>query len=178
MDITELRKPSTSIDWSEHKLTIIKNEHVLIHKLKKPGTCIDMVIFINSMGVCSVTGDYGNWIFCRELHPSKNGYVSRSYWSEKLKISSTQHSAEFDRDTAIEQINKLLNDEEQQFTQEERDWLDDLKSAADEGEYAYHAEAIQYPDHFDIEMIPKGLKRMYWLDAVYDAFNEICSRID
>ena len=177
MELKELRKPETSIDWSEHKLHITKNENVLIHDLKKPGSSIDRVTFINSMGVCAVTGDYGNWIFCREFHPSEDGWVSRAYWSEKLKIASTQHSGEFDGQFAIERIDDYLICYGKDISEEQKEWWNELKENAEYGEHEYNAHAYDYPDHVDPEDIPRGLKRMYWLSAVYDAFNEICNRI-
>ena len=40
--------------------------------------------------LCVVTGDVGNWMFCREFHPSSKGHVSDYYWVEKLQMSSSQ----------------------------------------------------------------------------------------
>ncbi len=176
MKLEELRKPETTINWSKHKLKITTNKNVLIHDLKIHNSMQDRVTFINSMGICAVTGDYGNWIFCREFHPSKEGYVSRAYWSEKLKIGSTQQSGAFDSDFAISKIDAYLNDEEYEWEEEEKEYLENLKNSAEDGEYAYNAAAMDYPGNFDSEMIPTGLKRRYWLSAVYDAFNEICTR--
>jgi len=176
MKISELRKPETSIDWSKHELHVTKNENVLIHDLKKPGSCVDRVVFINSMGVCCVTGDYGNWIFCREFHPSKEGWVSRSYWSEKLKISSTQSSGKFDTSFAIECIDEHLKNYSDDMSENDKNWWNELKENTD-NEIEYNSFARDYPSDVEAEDIPFGLKRTYWLSAVYDSFNEICNRI-
>jgi hypothetical protein len=60
----------TKIDFSEHELKITQLEGVLIHEFKRPDTRNCMLVFINTCGVMTVTGDFGNWVFCREFHPS------------------------------------------------------------------------------------------------------------
>ena len=75
------RHKRTDVDFSKHDLTIIKRENYLLHDLKSPDfDYTERVKFINIEGVLVVTGDYGNWIFCREFHPSSQGYVSDNYW--------------------------------------------------------------------------------------------------
>jgi len=41
-------KSRTNTDWSKHELRIIKNDNVLIHGLKKPGSGHMRVRFINT----------------------------------------------------------------------------------------------------------------------------------
>jgi hypothetical protein len=83
----------SKVDFSEHQVNEIHSDNCKIWDLKKPGTNIYRVRFINSSGIMAVTGDLGNWIFCREFHPSADNQekVSDGYWCEKLKISSTQN---------------------------------------------------------------------------------------
>ena len=55
-------------DWSKHALVIKKytsedGDEITEYILKKPDTCIEMVVFCNHSGNLSVTGDYRNWIF-------------------------------------------------------------------------------------------------------------------
>ena len=93
------KKRVSSLDFSKHVVTVEKQEGLLIHTLAIPGTITQSVKFINTQGIMAVTGDYGNWIFCREFHPSPTGSVSDSYWCEKLRISSRQDPYEFDSNT-------------------------------------------------------------------------------
>ena len=67
----------TDMDWSGHELIITDTEGLLTHYLKKPGTLMNAVMFINTNGVLVVTGDYSNWMFDREFHPSKGGFRAR-----------------------------------------------------------------------------------------------------
>jgi hypothetical protein len=111
----------TDVDFSKHEVVITKNDNILIHYLKQPNTTINSVKFINTNDVLVVTGDFGNWIFCREFIPSAKNYVSDHYWIEKLRISSCQDPYEFDCDEAKQQIKELLEDHE--FSDEEKEWL-------------------------------------------------------
>ena len=108
-------KKRTDIDFSKHEVIITKLDNVVepcvIHYLKLPDTRMNSIKFINCGGVLSVTGDYGNWIFCREFHPSEKEYVSGSYWEEKLRIASCQDPYEYDEDATVAEINRLLAEE-------------------------------------------------------------------
>lgn len=172
---SDLRRKRTNIDYSKHKLEVFKSEGLLVHYLKLPDSYTNSVKFINTNGIMAVTGDFGNWIFCREFHPTADGYVSGGYWDEKLHNSSTQKSDEFDEDTAKEQISEMLKENE--YSDEIKEWLNDLSDAASEGEYAYIAKIMDRPD-FDAEDCPEGRKRHIWLSYIYDAFDEICKRFE
>lgn len=174
-------KRRTRIDWSKHEVIEIKNENILIHHIKIPGTYTNSVRFINTCGILAVNGDFGNWIFCREFHPSADGYVSGGYWDEKLEISSQQESDKFDSETTIEKINEFkqsFNDAYgREMNEEEKEWVDDLlRSAYDETEYIYTAYR-EKPSTIDYESVPFGKKRHFWLNVVYDAFDEMCERL-
>lgn len=168
----------STIDFSKHELEIIKNENVLIHILQRPNSSICKVVFINTMGVCSVTGDFGNWIFCREFHPSKDGQVSGSYWDEKLRMHSVQDSSEFDTEQTEKDIDYYVeNYVSENTSQEELDWIEELRENTDD-EYNYiHKAYRDYPSDVDTESIPFGKVRNPRLNIIYDAFDEICSRI-
>lgn len=82
----------TNVDFSEHIVieTHFKNDNhnIDIWDLKLPDSdYIHRVTFINSCDRMMVKGDFGNWVFSREFHPSKNGGVNSYYWDEKLKTS-------------------------------------------------------------------------------------------
>lgn len=165
----------TDVDFSKHEVIVKKSEDFLSHYLKLPNTVTQGILFINTNDIMAVTGDYGNWIFCREFHPSATGSVSDRYWIEKLKICSCQDPFDFDSDVAKKEIEELKLEHE--FSEEEKEWLDDLSDEADQGEYAYIAKAMGHPNSFDTEMIPRGQSINWWLSVVFDGFEEICNRI-
>ena len=162
MNIEELRKKRTDLDFSKHKLEIIKSDKSLIHILKIPDSTTHSFYFINSCGVLAVTGDYGNWIFCREFHPSKNGYVSSRYWVEKLEIGSTQKPMEYDsketEEEIIERINEVKNNEYCESKEKAEEYIEYLENciyhADDEVEYDNYAYRT-YPNWMDYESVIK-----------------------
>jgi hypothetical protein len=172
-----MREKRTTIDFSKHIVTVTKHEGLLIYNFAIPGTLTNSVIFINTKGIMAVTGDFGNWIFNREFHPSKNNYVEDIYWLEKLRLSSSQNPYEFDSDTAKKQIKELLDDPDHNLTPNEQEWLQELSDAANGGEYEYIAEAMDRPSSFEVEIIPQGKITKYWVLCIFDAYDEICNRI-
>lgn len=171
-----MREKRTSIDFSKHELTIKETNEVLVHWLKKPNTICDNVKFINIKGdVLVVVGDYGNWVFCREFHPSKDGYVCDRYWVEKLKNSSTQNPYTFDPEEAKSEIDDLLKEHE--WSHEEIEFLNSLRQASDLTEGEFVAACYNYPPGFDTEMMPTGKVYDHSLLVVFDAFEEICKRL-
>ncbi len=170
----------TEIDFSKHELKITKLEGVLIHEFKRPDTRNCMLVFINSCGVMTVTGDFGNWVFCREFHPSANNEsgVSGGYFDEKLEISSVQKSDKYDAEETSKRIDEFKKTFEESYGREmnedEMDWIEQLENNVDdEHEYIYLAYR-ETPKDIDYESVPFGKKRHFWLDAVYDGFDEIC----
>jgi hypothetical protein len=168
----------TNIDFSKHELKITKLEGVLIHEFKKPDTRNCMLVFINTCGVMTVTGDFGNWVFCREFHPTAEGAVSGGYWDEKLEISSVQKSDKYDADETLKEIQDFRKSFEENYGREmnedESEWIEQLENNVyDEHEYVYLAYR-ETPNTIDYESVPFGEKRHFWLNAVYDGFNEIC----
>ena len=66
----------TEVDFSKHVVEITKQEGLFVCYIRVPGTITNSVKFINTNDIMAVTGDFGNWIFCREFHPSATGGVS------------------------------------------------------------------------------------------------------
>ena len=168
----------TGLEFKDHELKTVQTTGLVIHQLKKPNTLCDNIKFINTSGVLVVTGDYGNWIFCREFHPSEDGRVSDGYWKEKLQQSSTQKPDEFDEEGTIKEIKELLEGSEG-LTEEETEYLENCLSEAECGEFDYNIVAHRsnvgrFADH---ENVPGRTKTIYWLLAVFDGFEEICRRI-
>jgi len=173
-------KKKTNVNFSKHELKVTNLEGVTIHEFKKPETIIHRLVFINTCGIMSVTGDFGKWIFCREFHPSGDydSGVSGGYWDEKLEINSVQKSHAFDSDETLKAIDEFKENFEDYYgrtmNEDELDWLEKLdNSVFDEHEYIYVAYR-ENPSSIDYDEVPYGTKRHPWLDAVYDGFDAIC----
>lgn len=167
----------TGIEFEKHELTIIRQEGLLVHHLKKPDSYLDSIKYINTNGIMAVTGDYSNWIFCREFHPTADGGVSDSYWREKLKIGSCQEPSKFDAERTEEEIKEMLNDAEHNWSEEVKDYLSELlRITDDELEYTYYAYR-QRPSGWDAESVPFVKSVDYHFLAILDGFDEICRRM-
>lgn len=170
-------KKRTNIDFSSHELTVIENEHVTIHTLKKPGTVVHMIKYVNVAGKLMVTGDFGNWMFCRSFIPSENEYVSDGYWLEKLAISSTQVGEEFSETKTIQEIKERLAEcgSDKKYKGYLKECLGRIEGDSSD---AYKAWAYEnYPDHMDYECVPYATDTKFWLKVVFDGFDEMCKRL-
>lgn len=170
----------TGIDFSKHILHITeaKNPQVRIADLRLPDSGIDRFVFINSMGVMTVTGDYGNYVFNREFHPSPDGGVSDSYWVEKMSISSYQTLSIFDPEKTEKEIREHLSDPE--LSEEDRIFLEDLLNLIDDELSYTHYAYRNFPSggrFCDCEYIPYCKKLQGQIPFVFDAFDEICRRL-
>lgn len=166
----------TEIDFSKHELFELKSDLITIHYLKKPDTICDSVKFINTEGILAVTGDYSNWIFCREFIPDAKNSTSFGYWKEKLKISSCQQVAKYDSTATEEEIKRLIAESDDREEQEELEEL--LKHVDDELDYTYFAfRESKLSSRWDFESIPFVKTVDYHFYAILDAFDEICRRL-
>lgn len=173
----------TGIDFSNHEVIITQMDGLLVHYLKKPGTICDSIRFINTHGILAVNGDYGNWIFCREFHPSQEGGVSDGYWKEKLGIASTQKASDYSPEKTRKSINEAINGGMEEYgykgdkLKEVKDYLTECLDYVDD-EYEYIAFAYhRCPGYMDAEEIPFEKETKPWLLAVFDGFDEICRRL-
>lgn len=175
-------------DWSDRELIIDVNEHYHSYRLKHPNySHMQSIEFICMKGLTIVTGDYGNWIFCREFHPTKNNTVSQGYWVEKLKINSEQDPYKFDPDGTVEIINDKIEELKIDFNNDEIDsdtydlymeyYEELLDSVYDEIEYTYKAYR-NIPSKMDYEEVPFMKEYKSQLLILFDAFEEICRRIE
>lgn len=174
----------TGVDFSHHEVHVTEVDGLLVHYLRKPNTVTDSIKYINVGGVLAVTGDYGNWIFCREFHPAANGFVESQYWTQKLRNSSTQEPYEFDHETTEEQLKKELDGGlvaygyEGEQLEEMKEYIQECLNNLKDGEFAYVSYAYQnYPSFCDGECVVNVKKLKYWLMVVFDGFDEICRRI-
>lgn len=167
----------TKIDFTRHVVKVTELEDVLIHEFKRPDTNNCMLVFINAYGVMTVTGDFGNWVFCREFRPH-DGNVSDGYWDEKLEIASVQKSDKYDAEETSKIIDEFKKTFERSYGREmnedEIDWIEQLENNVDdEYEYTYLAYR-EKPKDIDYEDVPFGKKRHFWLDVIYDGFEAMC----
>lgn len=166
----------TGLEFESHQLFTVDVEGATSYILKKPGTEYDCLKFINTNGIMAVTGDYGNWIFCREFKPAHNAKVSDQYWIEKLTISSTQKPYEFSQDETRAEIEALLLEDD--LTEEETEYLQCCLEKVDEGKFDY--EFFAYRENVgrfqDYESVPLVEKPKHWLLVVFDAWEEVCRR--
>ena len=164
------------VDFSKHELKITEFDGVKIHELKKPGTNVYLVRFINAGGVLAVTGDCYNWIFCREFHPSSEGAVSDSYWCEKLRIASTQDPYEFDQDATKAALEEAMKDED--CSDKAREYYESMIDKVDENKEIYlYCAHENLPSCMDHESVIYRKRIDSCLEVVFDAFDEICERL-
>jgi hypothetical protein len=177
-----MRGKRTNVDFSKHEVITTQVEGLLVHHFKRPDTFTHSIKYINTNGILAVTGDYGNWIFCREFHPGPNEFVSDQYWFEKLKINSCQVAFTYSPEETEKAIQDRLNElEEWGFKGNELEEMTTyyencLEYLSDE--YMYVAEAFKYPkfaDHSSAMIFCKAVNP--WLEVVFDGFDEICRRI-
>jgi hypothetical protein len=177
-----MKKRETSVDFSNHELKVTESERVTIYEFKKPGTIVNGLTFIVGVGVTTVTGDFGNWVFCREFHPKPKDYVSRGYFDEKLRIASEQTCEAFDSEETLKEIENFkytfYESFDREMTDEEEDWIQSLiDNVYDDFQYKYIAYR-EMPNSLDFDYAPFGKKRHVWLEIVYDAFNEMCDAME
>jgi hypothetical protein len=183
-----MRDKRTTCDFSKHihTTTIYKNEEneIRVDEFKVPGSRYGYIKFINDSEGMSIFGDYGNWIFCRPFIPSAEGYVSDSYWCEKLRIGSCQLIYDYDSEATSLELERLIKNglEEYGYEGEElrkiKQWYKDLLHYVDdEVEYSYHAYRSYNGLSVDFEDIPFEKDISIQLKIIFDAFDEICTRI-
>lgn len=171
-----------NLDFSKHQYNYTKTGDVAIYELKIPGTRLHQFTFINARGILAVTGDYGNWIFCREFHPAVKEQADSYYWLEKLKIGSHQVGEEYDSDGTRRLIQETLDGLEEYGYKadrrvEMREYLEECLDYVDCSEHEYTSYAYNnYPSFLDPESVPFCRKIVPSLLFVLDAFDEMCAR--
>lgn len=185
------RERMSTWDFSNHTHTVeeFKSESgntIRVDHMRKGNSSMGYVRFVNDDYGLSVFGDFGNWIFCRAFTPDKDGYVCVSYWNEKLHMKSTQDHSKFDGDETFKELQEEIDNglSEYGYDGEElkavKEFYKELQGyTGDEVEYTYHAfRGGAMPDNIDYEQIPFVKKGSDRLLIVFDAFNEICNRLD
>jgi hypothetical protein len=183
------RDKRTNVDFSKHihSVEVYKNgdKEIRIDHFKIPDTNMNYIQFINTDRVLTITGDFGNWVFCRPFVPGPKEYVSDIYWLEKLKILSTQVPGSYDGEETAKEIQELIDKglEDYGYEGDElekmKEWYTDLlRHTDDEFEYIYHAYRGCNRPNIDNEGIPFCKKLNPWLNVIFDAFDEICRRMN
>jgi hypothetical protein len=179
----------TSWDFSKHTHRVemfksVEGNEIRVDHFREGISNMGYVKFVNDERGLSVFGDFGNWIFCRPFHPSAEGYVSEMYWNEKLKIGSSQDHATYDSERTAQELMELINGGLEEYGYEGEDlenckeWLNNLHSFCDdELDYMHEAYRGWNPTDMDYEDIPFCKTGSVQLEIIFDAFDEICSRL-
>lgn len=182
------KRTGINFDKHEHRVEIFKNgdKEIRVDHFQIGNSATNYIQFINTDRVMTVTGDFGNWVFCRPFHPSADGYVSDGYWMEKLRILSKQDSAlSYDSEETAKEIQLLIDSGLEDYGYEgealnqAKEWFKELlEETDDELEYTAKAYRDYYkPGFIDYEQIPFCKKVDRWLLVIFDAFDEICRRL-
>lgn len=185
-----MREKRTNWDFSKHKhrVEIFKNDEgkeIQIDHFQDGNSRVGYIQFINTDEIMSVTGDFGNWIFCRPFVPSSEGYVSDIYWCEKLLIASHQRYSSFDTTLTDEALNEELSKIDDEFDADDVERKEEYKEYLDgcirhsENEHEYITYAYQeHPSWMDSESVIYCEKTSVQLEIIFDAFDEICKRLE
>ena len=179
------------MNWDKHELIVKKDTYTKIWELKLPDSdVLHRLTFINSCGVMTVTGDFGNFVFCREFWPIPEGGVSEGYWLKKLKSKSCQNPRVFSARATEELldgfISELLDGEHGDFSNEEdtlRDIVSDIQDInIDDNEDFVVNQIRDVLENYEFEVDDKipfliGYEYVDYLQTVFDGFNEICRRL-
>lgn len=177
------------IDFSEHshRVEIFKNgdKEIRIDHLQKNDSRMEYIQFINTDEIMSVTGDYGNWIFCRPFIPSAEGKVSVGYWIEKLETYNELKLDKLDLDSIEVEIQELIDTGLEDYgyegdkLEEAKEWFQELlEETSDELDYLHKAyRDYRKPNFIDYDMIPRTNEIPKRLLIIFEAFDEICNRL-
>lgn len=153
------------------------SKQIIIDSLELPGTSSCTIEFINTSSVLTVTGSFGNWVFCRPFLPSKDARVEASYWIEKLTTNSRQKLDKLD----LTRIANYLTDEiDTENRPDVKSWLNELLESTDDY-LNYLVKAFRdpfRPASIDSEDIPLFKIIPNELLLVFEAFETICKKIN
>lgn len=196
-------KSRTGNDFSKHDYIVEATDQCQSYQLKLWDRYAFSVNFINAYGKCMVTGDYGNYMFNREIHPEAGERVSDDYWCEKLSMYSFQDPYEYDSEGTKEALEESLKEfkeenelkyrwlySELSYDRKQKLNLDDdveehieyLESCIeysddwDRGESYRQYANNNLPDNLDYEDVIFAYKIKDRLLYIFDAFEEMCRR--
>jgi hypothetical protein len=175
----------TNKDFSKHQLTIEKDALCKVYSFKNPDSIIYSIKLILVSGKTLITGDLGNWVFCREFEPSDSDErVSDGYWCEKLKTNSIQSYDSFSENKTKEAIEERIKDVESYHgihnKEEAVEYYRECARAIDIGcsEDVYLSQCYDHaPPFVDYDDIIIERETHIQLLIIFDAFEEMCRRI-
>lgn len=186
----------TGIDFSKHNYTVEKytnaaNKEIRVDRLQIDNDQCLMIQFMNTDENLIVTGDFGDWIFCRPFIPSAQGMVSDSYWLEKLQIANSNmeikpnYNWEEIKQCIEEKIAEIKDDLETEIEEDSKnelkEYLEELHELYNKADYGDFLEYLHYAyretRHLDSEWVTNYKNIPGQLLLVFDAFDEICRRI-
>jgi len=176
------KEKHSKIKFDQHKLHVVENDHFSSFHLKIDGTIRNNVKFTLIDGVTLITGDFGNWVACRPFNPRDGDIDSVGYFCEKLTISSTQETKEWDSDYLESEVKDLIDGLKERGVkgksfEKSKEFLEDsLGFGDDEIDYVSYCRD-NMPECFDYEYLPDGYVTKYRIFVLVDAFNEIYQRL-
>lgn len=185
------REKRTDINFSnhEHRVEYFKSENgdslISVDHFQVGDSMASYIKFTNTAHNLVVTGDYGNWVFCRPFIPGVNNYVSDGYWLEKLSTYSNQVYSDYDSDETANEIMILVQTGLEEYGYEgdelkaSKEWFSSLLYFVDdELEYTYHAYRGDKPSFIGYDEVPLVKKVDSRLLIIFDAYDEICNRLE
>lgn len=106
----------TGVEFGAHDVDMSADYHVTSYLFAVGTRYMGSIRFTNAFGAMTVTGDYGNWVFCREFYPNAiDAGVNEQYWLEKLRTYSEQDPYEFDEEETRKEIKSWLDGTHEYF---------------------------------------------------------------
>lgn len=175
----------TRINFSNHILETNTAYYLSTYHLKKANNSVtNNIKFIITNGVTIVTGDFGNFMFCREFIPSKDEFVDDSYWLGKFEMHSEQIGKEYSEEETIKELEYQIESGLEEYGYENNKLIDaklyyeDLLNYTDNSnDYLTYIDKT-IPSFLERENIPYVKTIKYNLLIVFDAFDEICKRLE
>lgn len=141
-------------DVAQHKMTVLRDDGVYRHiRFKAPGTLDMHFDLITWPGYLCYTGDMGTYVFTRltdmfeffRTKPERDAglYINLGYWAEKCVAADRDGIKEYSADKFRSVIAEYVDGWREEHGWDEmpeglREEVDDVLSAADDGEYAAH----------------------------------------
>ncbi|UDQ96838.1 hypothetical protein AAEX28_07205 [Lentisphaerota bacterium WC36G] len=175
----------TQADFSKHELIVkefdIDGKKLTIHHFKQRDSHNLEVKITNFDGNCTITGDLGNYIACREFIPTANNIISDYYFCEKLTTYSTQKVFEFDANSQIIELAKWEKELLEDITNEDeieeiKEQFTPLFDACKNGSQQ-ELEVELYNSDLEFDEFQPEQKIETWLLMIFDAFEEIGRRL-
>jgi len=170
------------INFSKHDYVKEQDSVASVYTLKLPNDKYTYrVNFINCLGVCTVTGDFGNWVFNREYYPDAKhiGMGGIEYMIEKLGQFCNPYY--YDDDLIIGYFERMIKEYREELKtcdEEEKDGLQNkikfLQGIPNHGRFL-DIEKYLYDSVYNFT--EDSWKPVHpYLYTIEEAFREMCRR--